>query len=203
MSFTFTRNKTGKHTDEENGQIEELDRELSEQPDENTQDMVAEAQTEKGSEYDWRGVGGENRDDIPVKATIMLRDRSRKLLGDLLRPYRRLIALLVVVVVLENGARLAIPYLVKVGIDSGIPPLIADNKVSKLIDVVVALAVCAIVQALARVTFLQMWGRIGQTILLVLRQRVFAHFQKLSLSFHEKYTSGRVISRQTSDVDAI
>lgn len=203
MTFTFTRNKAGKRTDEENEHIEELDRELSEQPDEATQDMVAEAQTEKGTEYDWRGVGGENRDDIPVKATIMLRERSRKLLGELLRPYKKLIALLVVVVVLENAARLAIPYLVKVGIDAGIPPLIADNKVSKLIDVVIALAVCAIVQALARVTFLQMSGRIGQDILLVLRQRVFKHFQKLSLSFHEKYTSGRVISRQTSDVDAI
>ena len=46
-------------------------------------------------------------------------------------------------------------------------------------------------------------GRIGQEVLLTLRRRVFAHFQKLSPAFHDEYTSGRVISRQTSDVDAI
>ena len=38
-------------------------------------------------------------------------------------------------------------------------------------------------------------GRLGQTILLGLRRQVFDHFQRLSPSFHDKYTSGRVISR--------
>ncbi len=209
MTFSLTRNRRADHgpddpdTRQSDERIEELDHELAEQPDEAKQDEVAEAQTDHGTEYDWRGVGGENRDDIPTKATLMLRERSRRLLGDLLRPYHKLIALLVVVVVLENSARLAIPYLVKVGIDSGIPPLIANQGVKNLVEVVIALAFCAVVQALARVTFLQLSGKIGQDILLVLRQRVFNHFQKLSLAFHEKYTSGRVISRQTSDVDAI
>ena len=32
---------------------------------------------------------------------------------------------------------------------------------------------------------------------------MFAHFQKLSTAFHDEYTSGRVISRQTSDIEAI
>ena len=36
-----------------------------------------------------------------------------------------------------------------------------------------------------------------------MRTRVFDHFQRLSLSFHESYTSGRVVSRLTSDVEAI
>ena len=40
-------------------------------------------------------------------------------------------------------------------------------------------------------------------MLLDLRQRVFGHFQRLSLAFHERYTSGRMISRLTSDMDAI
>ena len=40
-------------------------------------------------------------------------------------------------------------------------------------------------------------------VLIALRQRVFAQFQRLSLSFHERYTSGRMISRLTSDLDAI
>ena len=39
--------------------------------------------------------------------------------------------------------------------------------------------------------------------MLDIRERLYLHFQRLSTSFHERYTSGRVISRQTSDVEAI
>ena len=56
---------------------------------------------------------------------------------------------------------------------------------------------------LADYQFTKMTGSIGQKILLELRRRLFDHFQRLSLSFHERYTSGRVISRLTSDVDAL
>ena len=59
------------------------------------------------------------------------------------------------------------------------------------------------VQAVTRLTFLIMAGRIGQDMLLELRRRVFRHFQRLSPAFHDDYTSGRVISRLTSDMDAI
>ena len=45
--------------------------------------------------------------------------------------------------------------------------------------------------------------KVAQAVLLDLRGRVFTHSQALSLSFHEKYTSGRVISRMTSDLDAL
>ena len=51
--------------------------------------------------------------------------------------------------------------------------------------------------------FVTMTGRIGQAVVLELRRRLFAHLLRLSVSFHESYTSGRVISRQTSDVEAI
>ncbi|GAA5013254.1 ABC transporter ATP-binding protein [Actinopolymorpha pittospori] len=154
-------------------------------------------------EKGWRGVAAEQQDDISGQASVFLRERSRKLLGELLRPYRKLIAILVVVVVLENAARLAIPYLVKVGIDRGIPPLVDNEGATTLITVVAMVLVVAVGQAYFRRTFLQLSGRIGQDILLHLRRRIFNHFQKLSLSFHEKYTSGRVISRLTSDIDAI
>ena len=46
-------------------------------------------------------------------------------------------------------------------------------------------------------------ARISQAILIDLRKRVFLHTQRLSLEFHESYTSGRIISRQTSDLDSI
>src|SRR6185312_12134737 len=51
--------------------------------------------------------------------------------------------------------------------------------------------------------FIRMSARINQDILLELRGRIFRHAQRLSLDFHERYTSGRIISRATSDVDAL
>jgi ABC-type multidrug transport system fused ATPase/permease subunit len=46
-------------------------------------------------------------------------------------------------------------------------------------------------------------GRIGADILFDLRRMLFAHVQQLSISFYERYTSGRIISRLTSDTDAL
>jgi ATP-binding cassette subfamily B protein len=48
-----------------------------------------------------------------------------------------------------------------------------------------------------------MTGRVGQRVVLELRRRLFAHFGELDVAFHEDYTSGRVISRQTSDIESI
>ncbi len=51
--------------------------------------------------------------------------------------------------------------------------------------------------------FLRRSGRIGQKVLVELRRRVFRHFQRLDVAFHDRYTSGRVVSRSTNDVEAI
>jgi ABC-type multidrug transport system fused ATPase/permease subunit len=108
-----------------------------------------------------------------------------------------------VVVVIENAARLSIPYLVKVGIDTGIPPIRESGDLGPLLLVVGLVLVATLTQAVSRNLFLVRSGLIGQDILLSIRRRVFRHFQHLSPAFHDRYTSGRVISRQTSDVDAI
>ncbi|WP_228010417.1 ABC transporter ATP-binding protein [Nonomuraea phyllanthi] len=151
----------------------------------------------------WRGVASEEQDELSEKVSVLLRERSRRLLGDLLSPYRRQIALLTTIIVVSNLAGLAIPYLVKVGIDAGIPPMMRGSGPATLLTVVGVILAAAVTQAITRQAFLRLSGKIGQSILLELRRRVFDHFQRLSLSFHEKYTSGRVISRLTSDIEAI
>ncbi|HRK48031.1 MAG TPA: ABC transporter ATP-binding protein, partial [Nocardioides sp.] len=128
---------------------------------------------------------------------------SKRLLGELLTPYKRAIQLLIVIVVVENAARLAIPLLVALGIDSGIPPIRTDDDLRPLLVIVAAMLFATLTQAVARQLFLVRSGKIGQDILFEIRRRVFRHFQVLSPAFHDAYTSGRVISRQTSDVDAI
>lgn len=154
-------------------------------------------------EHDWRGVAAESREDLSAEAGGALKARSRALLGELLRPYRGVIALLAVVVVLENLARLAVPKLVQVGIDKGVPPLQSRSDAGPMTQVLVALVCVIAIQAVTRILFLTRSGRVGQDVLLELRGRVFRHFQRLDVAFHDKYTSGRVVSRMTSDIEAI
>jgi ATP-binding cassette, subfamily B, bacterial len=153
---------------------------------------------------DWRGVAADGHsDELTAEVTGLLRDRSRRLLKDLLVPHKKWIWVLIAVVLVENASRLSIPYLVKEGIDRGIPPIRDHGDSSTLFTIVAVVLGATILQAVSRQTFLVLSGRIGQDMLFEVRRRVFRHFQKLSTAFHDDYTSGRVISRQTSDVDAI
>jgi len=151
----------------------------------------------------WRGRVDERSENLAVDETLPRGREARALLIDLLRPFRFAVAVLAVVVVIENAARLAIPLLVKRGIDHAIPPLLAGGPARELIVVAAALCGVVAVQAVSRMAFLSASGRIGQRVLLELRRRVFRHFQRLDIAFHDRYTSGRVVSRSTNDVEAI
>ena len=151
----------------------------------------------------WRGQLDEQPDDLPINEAIPLRREARALLADLLRPNRLTLGMLAVVVIVENAARLSVPLLVQRGIDHAIPPLMAGGPAGELIVVVTALCVLAVIQAVSRLVFLRTSGRIGQGVLLELRRRMFRHFQSLDVAFHDRYTSGRVVSRSTNDVEAI
>lgn len=152
---------------------------------------------------DWRGVGAEGETDIGDQGAGFLRRRSMRLLGALLRPYRRLMIFLVIAVLFENGARLSIPWLVSRGIDHGVTPILAGSSAKPLFQIVAVMLLMVGVQAISRIIFLRLSGTVGQRVLLELRRRVFSHFQKLDVAFHDRYTSGRVVSRLTSDIDAI
>jgi ATP-binding cassette, subfamily B, bacterial len=164
-------------------------------------DTTATGVTEDADE--WRGRFDEVPDDLPIDESLSRRREARALLGSLLRPYRVTVAFLAVVVVIENAARLSVPLLVQRGIDHGIPPIIDGGSARTLMVIVAALSGVVLVQAVSRMFFLRRSGRIGQRVLLELRRRVFRHFQRLDIAFHDRYTSGRVVSRSTNDVEAI
>jgi ABC-type multidrug transport system fused ATPase/permease subunit len=150
----------------------------------------------------WRGRFDEH-DDLPIDETVPRRREARALLGSLLKPYRWAVALLAIVVVVENTARLSVPLLVQKGIDDGIPPLLDGGSAHTLLLIVATLCGVVVVQATSRMFFLRRSGRIGQKVLRELRRRVFRHFGRLDVAFHDRYTSGRVVSRSTNDVEAI
>jgi len=150
----------------------------------------------------WRGVAAEEVDEFSASVAGLLRRRSRRLLGTLARPYRGRMALAAVLISVRSAAFLAIPYLVGLGIDKGIRPGKTGN-LGTLLEIVGALLVALMVNALGNYAFLRVSGRLGADILFDLRRTLFAHVQELSLSFYERYTSGRIISRLTSDIDAL
>ncbi|MBV9514063.1 MAG: ABC transporter ATP-binding protein, partial [Mycobacteriaceae bacterium] len=153
---------------------------------------------------EWRGRFDEATDEhLPIDESLPRRREARALLGSLLAPYRVTVALLAIVVVVENVARLSVPLLVQKGIDRGIPPIIDGGPVRTLITIVATLCAVVLVQAVSRMFFLRRSGLIGQRVLRELRRRVFRHFQRLDVAFHDRYTSGRVVSRSTNDVEAI
>jgi ABC-type multidrug transport system fused ATPase/permease subunit len=151
---------------------------------------------------DWRGIAAEEVDDISSGLAALLRLRSRRLLHDLLRPHLALTVTILLLIVCANLAALAGPWLVGIGIDR-VPQLTRSGNAGPLAEIIAGFAVAVIVQAVATRAYIGAIGRLGADVVAELRRRLFAHFLALSVSFHERYTSGRVISRQVSDIDSI
>ncbi|MFD6755667.1 ABC transporter ATP-binding protein [Micromonospora gifhornensis] len=156
----------------------------------------------------WRGLAADPHadrslaEDSDPEAVARLRVRSRALLADVLRPHRARLGGAVALLLTQNAAAMSGPYLVMLGIDRAIDPL-RDGDAGPLVAVAVAFAAATGIEWAARRAFLTLSARIGQAVLLDLRQRVYGHFLRLPVAFHERYTSGRVISRLTSDIDSI
>ena len=150
----------------------------------------------------WRGIAAEDADDISASLSAMLRRRGRRLLQDLLRPHRARVAAILVLILTANLGALAGPWLVGIGVDR-VPQLTRSHDLAPMLGIIAAFAVAVLIQAVATRAFIAAMGRLGGMVVLELRRRLFAHFQRLPVAFHERYTSGRVISRQVSDIDSI
>ena len=147
----------------------------------------------------WRGVAAEEVDELPADVSALLRRRSGRLLGRLVAPYRWRLLAAVALITLRTGGALCIPYLVGQAIDRGI-----GRGNAGLLELYVGLiGLAAIAAALGNWGFLRVSGGVGQDVLYDLRLRVYTHMQRLSLSFYERYTSGRIISRLTNDIDTL
>jgi ABC-type multidrug transport system fused ATPase/permease subunit len=147
----------------------------------------------------WRGVATEDVDELPPHLSQQLRRRSFRLLGSLLAPHRWRLLAAAGLITLRTAGTLGIPYLVGQAIDRGI----AKGDIRVLALYVAGIALAAGTGALGNWGFLRVTGLVGQDVLFDLRMRVYTHVQRLSLSFYERYTSGRIISRLTNDIDTL
>ncbi|MFF1878277.1 ABC transporter ATP-binding protein [Leifsonia sp. NPDC058230] len=148
------------------------------------------------------GVEGEERNDFTKEESRQIRRRSLHLLGSLMRPLRTRLILTAIVVVISTAGQVAGPAIIAYGIDNGLPALLKEDWFP-LAMAGAAYLFTGVIGAVLIAWYTVLSARISQAILIDLRKRVFLHTQKLSLEFHESYTSGRIISRQTSDLDSI
>ncbi|MER6841296.1 ABC transporter ATP-binding protein [Streptomyces platensis] len=127
---------------------------------------------------------------------------ARTLLASLLAPHRRRVGLVAVLLLLQQATVQAGPLLVAYALDRAVPALRAGDH-GPLLAVAVAAVLCAVASGGLQFGFIEFSARVSQDVLLDLRGRIFQHGQALSLDFHERYTSGRLISRATTDVEAL
>lgn len=116
-----------------------------------------------------------------------------------LLPYRRLVAGTLIVLPLVAACRLAQPWLLKVAIDNHI----VAGKMEGL--PVIAASYLGLIIAEAAFTFIQVYllQYLGQRIMFNLRIELFSHVQRLSTRFFDRTPAGSLVTRLTSDVEAL
>ncbi|MFC9391124.1 ABC transporter ATP-binding protein [Streptomyces venezuelae] len=138
-----------------------------------------------------------DRDDLPAP-----RGATGALLRSLLAGHRFRVACAALVLLVKEGAVQAGPLLVAYAIDRGVPAFRAGDH-GPVVAVGVGYLLCAALSGLLQYVFVRAAARVNQDVLLDLRGRIFRHAQVLSVDFHERYTSGRLISRSTTDVESL
>lgn len=144
----------------------------------------------------------EPRDQMSPQERAETRERSMALLRQMLRPHRGALALSIISVLLVSGSSAVAPILIARVLDSSIEPL-RQGDASPLLTLLVFFVVATAVTAIFSWVNVAYTVRVSLGVVVYLRKRVFRHAQSLSVSFHERYTSGKVISRLTSDIDTV
>jgi ATP-binding cassette subfamily B protein len=135
----------------------------------------------------------------PVGATDLRGDDPGFALGSLLAPVRRALLAVIGLVALDAGATLAFPLLVKHAIDAGV---VGASVGAVQSAAALGLAVVALDWVVVSVQTV-LTARVGERVLYTLRVRSYAHLQRLGLDYYERELSGRIMTRMTTDVDAL
>ena len=120
-------------------------------------------------------------------------------LGSLLRPVRWALAGVVALVALDAGATITFPTLVKHAIDAGV---VGGSVGALQLAAVLGLGVVAADWLVVAVQTV-LTARAGERVLYALRVRSYSHLQRLGLDYYERELAGRIMTRMTTDVDAL
>ena len=150
-----------------------------------------------------QGTAGEDRSDYTKEESRAIRQRSLRLLVSLVAPMKGLLTLTAVVILASTGLRVLGPALIAWGINHALPIAVGQADWMPAFGVTLVYLLTGIAGAGLIGWYVVLSARLTQAVLMDLRTRIFRHTQRLSLEFHETYTSGRIISRQTSDLESI
>src|ERR1700757_3292203 len=136
----------------------------------------------------------------------------KRLLG-YLRPYAWQVALALIAIVLKAGADVLGPYLTKIAIDKYLAHTSGSHSVlgrylstnpltgiAQIAAIYVGLLVLGFVLEFLQTYFMQ-WT--GQKVMFDLRSQIFRHLQRMHVAFFDKNPVGRLVTRVTTDVDAL
>lgn len=102
-------------------------------------------------------------------------------------------------VAVDAGMGLLLPVLIRHGIDDGVTKMALGA-----VWAAAGLGLLAVlVQWLAQIGETRMTGRTGERVLYSLRLKIFAQLQRLGLDYYERELTGRIMTRMTTDVDAL
>ncbi|MFI0943067.1 ABC transporter ATP-binding protein [Streptomyces sp. NPDC021020] len=117
----------------------------------------------------------------------------------LIGPFRWALLLGLLLVAADAVAQIAVPILVRHGVDSGV----ARHSVAALVTAVVAAAAVVCADWAVGVVQTRVTGRTGERLLYTLRVKTYAQLQRLGLDYYEREPAGRIMTRMTTDVDAL
>ncbi|MFC4036233.1 ABC transporter ATP-binding protein [Streptomyces polygonati] len=120
-------------------------------------------------------------------------------LGALIRPFRVALTLGLLLVALDAVAQIVVPVLVRQGVDQGV----ARQSGKVLLIAAGAAAVVVLADWAVSVAQLRTTGRTGERLLYTLRVKTYAQLQRLGLDYYERELGGRIMTRMTTDVDAL
>ena len=139
--------------------------------------------------------------------------RLMKRLLRYLRPYRWQVIVALIAIILKAGADVLGPYLTKVAIDRYLAnrteshslldrflssqPLVGIAQISAIY---IGLLLISFLLEFTQ-TYIMQW--VGQKVMFDLRAQIFRHLQRLHVSFFDRNPVGRLVTRVTSDVDAL
>jgi ATP-binding cassette subfamily B protein len=140
-------------------------------------------------------------DPHPIEEKLSRHDATRvvRRLARILRPYRARIAIAILLLVGQTACLLAGPALVRHGIDKG---LRAHDAGALNLSALFYLGAAVLGVVFGRLVII-MVARVGETFLRDLRSKVFRHLLSLGMDFFEREKTGKLVSRMTSDIDAL
>ncbi len=136
-------------------------------------------------------------DDTPATRTYDARLIRR--LFAYVRPWRPLVAAALLLIVLQSGLQLVGPLLTRWVIDTALPA----RDIGVVTMAAVAFAGVLLVQFAATYGETLLTALLGQRVMRDLRLELYAHLQRLPVSFFDRTPVGRLVTRSTSDVEAL